>query len=236
MPNPVKIPARVRHVTRHTDRVASYVFEPLGRVPRFQPGQFLHLALDEYRIGYAWPDSRVFSIASSPTERKETLAITVSAKGRFTGQMLDRLETGSSCWLKLPYGDFTFGNHEHITLIAGGVGITPFVSLLKNMLEQKSDRAVTLFYGVRQPELYLFSDLLADCERELNHFRCVLYCEDGSTVGRSGRINIQEIFHETEAETIYYLSGPLPMVRTFEKALAAFKVPPQRIRIDDWGI
>ena len=236
MANPVKIPARVRRVTRHSEKVASFEFEPLGRVPRFQPGQFLHLALDEYRMGSPWPDSRVFSIASAPSERKETLAITVSAKGPFTERILDELGEGEGCWLKLPYGDFTFGHHEHLTLIAGGVGITPYVSLLKTLLEQRSNQAVTLYYGFRQSELFLFSDLIHACDAQLEHFQTVIYCEETYPAAHYGRLDIEEIVREVHSDTIYYLSGPLKMIRAFEKMLLELNVSSAQIKIDDWGL
>ena len=125
MASPAKIKATVAEVVKHNDSVASYRFAPQGRVPKFHAGQFLHIALDEYSPEAAWPESRVFSIASSPSARHEELAVTISVKGRFTERIFKTLEKGSECWLKLPYGEFLFPPDRHLVLIAGGVGITP---------------------------------------------------------------------------------------------------------------
>jgi ferredoxin-NADP reductase len=61
-----KIPCMVRDIADHGERVYTVVLEPSSAVPRFKPGQFLHLALDPYDGSGFWPESRVFSIASSP--------------------------------------------------------------------------------------------------------------------------------------------------------------------------
>jgi len=144
MASPVKIKAVVSEAVHHTGSVASYRFAPQGRVPKFHAGQFLHLALDDYHPDAPWPESRVFSIASSPAKRQEELSVTLSVKGRFTERIIQTLEKGSECWLKLPYGEFLFPPDRHLTLVAGGVGITPYLSLMQQMLEEKSEQAKSI--------------------------------------------------------------------------------------------
>lgn len=183
MATPVKIRATVRQVVRHGDSVASYRFTPHGRVPKFHAGQFMHLALDSYSPDRPWPESRVFSIASPTSERATELAVTIAVKGGYTRRILDTLEEGSECWLKLPYGEFLFPSDRPLTLVAGGVGITPFLSLLGRLLEEKSVQPVQLFYGVRSAPLYLFGDLIGRCRAALPGFTEDVYCEDGSLPG-----------------------------------------------------
>ncbi|NLX26357.1 MAG: FAD-dependent oxidoreductase [Lentisphaerae bacterium] len=234
MANPVKIRATVKSVIKHTDSVASYVFEPQGRVPKFHAGQFLHIALDEYHPDAPWPESRVFSIASSPAERHEELAVTISVKGRFTERIFQTLEKGSECWLKLPYGEFLFPPDRHLVLVAGGVGITPYLSLLKQMLEEKSDQAITLCYGVRLAEHYLFSELIERCEAELPNFEKTVWCEDGSVPGEKGILDIDAIYATAPTGSLFYLSGPPAMIEVFKKRLLDLGVASECIRVDDW--
>jgi len=234
MSTPVKIKAAVAAVVKHTASVVSYRLVPQGRVPKFHAGQFLHLALDEYYPDRQWPESRVFSIASSPSERTQQLAVTISVKGRFTQRIFDTLETGSECWLKLPYGEFLFPTDRHLILIAGGVGITPFLALLKQMLEEKSEQAVTLCYGVRSATYYLFGDLLSRCEAELPAFAKKVYCEDGSVPGNKGLLDIAAIHAAAPEGALFYLSGPPAMISTFKSRLRDLGVEGERIRVDDW--
>jgi len=234
MANPVKIRAVVDEVVKHTDSVVSYRFLPQGRVPKFHAGQFLHIALDEYHPDAQWPDSRVFSIASAPSQRREELAVTISVKGKFTERIFQTLEKGSECWLKLPYGDFLFPPDRHLVLIAGGVGITPYLSLLKQMLEEKSDQAVTLCYGVRSAEHYLFGDLLKRCEAELPNFVKKVWCEDGSVFGEKGILNIEAIHSAVLDGAFFYLSGPPGMISSFKQKLLDLSIENECILIDDW--
>ena len=234
MATPVKIKAVVENVVKHTGSVVSYRFVPQGRVPKFHAGQFLHLALDEYSPDRQWPESRVFSIASSPSERTRELAVTLSVKGRFTERIFNTLEKGSECWLKLPYGEFLFPPNRQLILIAGGVGITPYLSLLKQMLEEKSGQAVTLCYGVRSAEHYLFGELLSRCAAELPNFGMTVYCEDGSMPGQRGVLDIGAIHAAAPEGSLFYLSGPPAMISAFKNRLRELGVESDRIRVDDW--
>ena len=234
MATPVKVNALVTRVVKHTPSVVSYQFEPQGRVPKFHPGQFLHLALDTYSPDRPWPESRVFSIASCPSERTQRLDVTISVKGRYTRRIYETLAEGAECWLKLPYGEFLFPPDRPLVLIAGGVGITPFLSLLKKMLEEKSAQSVSLCYGVRSAAYYLFGDLLSCCEAELPNFRKTVTCEDGSVPGNRGILDIEAIHAAAPQNALFYLSGPPAMIQRFKVRLLELGVENECIRVDDW--
>jgi len=234
MATPVKIRATVRQVIKHTDSVVSYRLTPHGRVPKFHAGQFLHLALDPYSPDRPWPESRVFSIASPTAERATELAVTIAVKGRYTRRIFDTLAEGSECWLKLPYGEFLFPADKPLVLIAGGVGITPFLSLFGRLLAEKSDQPVKLFYGVRSAPLYLFGELLNRCEAELSAFSKTVYCEDGSATGRRGILDIDAIHASAPANALFFLSGPPAMIAAFRTRLRELNIAENRVRIDDW--
>ena len=119
---------------------------------KYFPGQFLHLAIDEDYDGIGqWPESRCFSMQSSPEEK--TLRITYAVKGSFTQQMKHSLMLGSEIWLKLPYGDLFSQKHnkENTVFIAGGTGVTPFLSLFthKSFSEYTNPR---IYLGFRSTE------------------------------------------------------------------------------------
>jgi ferredoxin-NADP reductase len=120
---------------------------------KFAPGAFLHLALDEYDPSGAWPESRCFSIQTSPEE--ENIKITYAVKGRFTQRMEKELFVGKSVWLKLPFGDLFTQEHskENAVFVAGGTGITPFLSLFtdKSCAEYLNP---SLYLGFRNRDLH----------------------------------------------------------------------------------
>jgi len=124
-----KIRCKVERVTDHGEHVYTVELAPSALVPRFKPGQFLHLALDAYEPGGFWPESRVFSIASSPRDR-DRLVITYAVKGAFTARMERELAPGVNVWVKLPYGEFVVDPSRDAVLFAGGPGVTAFTAFL----------------------------------------------------------------------------------------------------------
>jgi ferredoxin-NADP reductase len=181
MPNPVRMRAEITSVGMHGAGVYSVTLRPERRVPGFKPGQFLHLALDEFdpSIGY-WPESRVFSIASGTGDPE--LAIAYSVKGAFTRRMADTLVVGRRVWIKLPYGHFIVDSlvtqgHDAV-LVAGGTGISPFVPYLTALCRGSvAQRAVALWYGVRTPELVLFAPAIASFLRSSPFCSATIFIE-----------------------------------------------------------
>ena len=241
MPTPVKLPAEVKNLIHHADGVKSFIVKPLKPCPNFKPGQFLHLAMDEYEPSFHWPESRVFSIANSPT-RRDKLRITFSVKGKFTERMYSDVKTGDVLWLKLPYGSFSFPDIEsEIVLIAGGTGITPFVSFLEYAIDKKTNTKISLYYGVKSPEYLIFDSLLNECKSALKYFKCHIFFE--TNVNRNtfdiiskGMLSIQTILYDTNVDgnAIYYISGPQQMILSFMKKLMKAGILENKIIIDAW--
>lgn len=207
-------------------------FKPLDSKYKYNPGQFLHLALDtEYDGSGQWPESRCFSMQSNPDE--ETIRITYAVNGRFTKQMEQQLQVGSEVWLKLPYGDLFSQPHNKVNtvFIAGGTGITPFLSLFthKSFKEYINPR---IYLGFRSEKHNIYeSELNFEKLRESSVQLCdpLIFFEDSA-----GQINIRYIFHENGPESDYFISGPPAMIRSFKNYLIGADVPVGRIKTDDW--
>src|SRR5688572_20412095 len=140
-----KLACVVERIVDHGGQVYTITLRPERPVPRFRAGQFVHLALDPYDPSGFWPESRVFSIASSPAER-DTVRITYAVHGRFTARMERDLIEGREVWIKMPYGDFVVDTRTDVALFAGGTGITAFTAFLDG-LTQAAQRPVMLAYG-----------------------------------------------------------------------------------------
>jgi ferredoxin-NADP reductase len=224
-----KIPCVVRAVTDHGERVYTVELEPSMAVPSFRPGQFLHLALDRHESGGFWPESRVFSIASSPRE-SDRLAITYAVKGAFTARMERELAKGVAVWAKLPYGEFVVDSASDAVLFAGGTGVTAFTAFLQSLTPEQAPR-VLLFYGARKPNLFVYAPLAEARAREVPSLSCSLVCEE-----TDGRLQVDAAWPAIEAlhEPVFYLSGPPPMLMALTAQLRGRGVPPAAIRTDAW--
>lgn len=248
MANPIRIKALVKSVVAHGEGVYSVTMAPEGRIPRFNPGQFLHLTVDEFdpSSGY-WPESRVFSIASP--SGSDSILIVYSVKGSYTRKMESVLAPGKEVWLKLPYGDFTVERNvrkgQDLVLVAGGTGITPFVPYLEGLAAGgDAPGAISLYYGVRIYSLMLFSALVARCIENHPTFEAILFVENGGMEEPrlpfarkvSGRLSIDAIYDETRGlnDPAYFLSGPQAMISSFRSRLADRGVALDNIKIDEW--
>ena len=246
MAQPIRFPATVEEVTRHSPDVASYRLRASKRLPRFRPGQFIHLTLEPFDPASFWPESRVFSVANSVADRR-TAELTISRQGHYTGRILDELMEGDEVWGKGPYGEFTVesgAGYDHAVFIAGGTGVTPFCAFMDSAVnrDELPVSSAMLYYGAQTPELLIYRDLAARCAKTFEGFQTQCYAEDlaggvSDTILRPGRIDVDEIMADCSnpARTAFYLSGPKPMIDAFQNALQAkFGLSAEQVLIDAW--
>lgn len=240
-----KLICTVEKIVDHGERVYTLDLEPERALPRFYPGQFLHLALDDYDPSGFWPESRVFSIASSPSHR-QNLRISYSVRGRFTARMEKELHKGQRIWIKLPYGEFIIDGKSDIVLIAGGTGITAFTAFLDG-LKPGFRHTVYLAYGARSRDLLIYRALLEQRAKEISQLRIshfVEQYENSSCAFTSmtennefiGRISLPVLLQKVRNpfETVFYISGPPLMLKSFSQELCDAGIKPESIRIDAW--
>lgn len=221
----------IKSISNPFSGIYTLEFQSLGSKYKYLPGQFLHLALDaEYDGVGQWPESRCFSMQSNPTD--ETIKITYAVKGAFTKQMEETLKPGSEVWLKLPYGDLfqQLHNKTNTVFIAGGTGITPFLSLFTHeSFNEYINPKIYLGFRTKAYNIYQ-SDLERSCNssRSLSGF-VKLYYED-----EAGMLDITQIFDENDIESNYFISGPPVMIKTFKHTLITKGVPAGNVLTDDW--
>lgn len=204
--------------------IYTLVLSSLGKPYKFFPGQFLHLSIDaEYDGIGQWPDSRCFSIQSSPDDT--SIKITYSAKGSYTQKMEKLLKIDSKVWLKLPYGNLFTQPHlkENCVFIAGGTGITPFLSLFNHSSFNEYTNPF-IYLGFKSSDFNIY-------QNELEHLK------DKTTIffeNEVGQIDIKKIFETHGTNSCYFLSGPPEMIKSFKTYLLEQKVSETNLLTDDW--
>ena len=223
-----KYPAQIVSITNTISDVYTLEFRSTGKPFKYDPGQFLHLALDEYDPAGQWPDSRCFSMQSSPKE--ELIRITYAVKGKFTTRMQRELKTGSEVTLKLPYGDLFTQPHNktNTTFIAGGTGITPFLSLFNHTSFSIYEKPV-LFAGFRNQSLNLYERELKLAQQINPDFSFIPVYQD-----EKGILDITTVYNQSDSLSSFFISGPPLMIKFFKQYLIENGVNSDRIHTDDW--
>jgi ferredoxin-NADP reductase len=226
-----KYRAEIVSTTSVIEGVHTLEIRSLDKPFKYAPGQFLHLAIDAYDPSGQWPESRCFSMQSSPDE--ELIKITYAVKGRFTRRMQQEMKPGSQVTLKLPYGDLFTQPHNRTktVFIAGGTGITPFLSLFthESFIEYHNP---SIYLGFRSKHYNIY-------EHELNIAKLStssggagdlhIYYQD-----EDGQIDIKSILAATGINSDYFISGPPSMIKAFKKYLIDHGVSHTQIKTDDW--
>jgi len=215
-----------------------FIFEPNHKL-HFIAGQYL-----EYVLPHEKPDDRgmrrYFTIASSPTELELKLGIRMAPsqiKSSSFKEDLLSLTPGSTLTASRLAGDFTLpsGAEQKLVFIAGGIGITPFRSMIKFLLDSNMKRDITLFYANKTKEDIAYSDIWARAEREMG-LKLIHVLSEGSGDWQGERGFITEAmvkkYVNSYHDARYYISGPSAMVEAYKKLLIGMGVSRHNIVTD----
>jgi predicted ferric reductase len=220
-------PYRVAEVRAERGDTTTLVMAPDGHPGfGFRPGQFGWLTLwsSPFKI-----TGHPFSFSSSAAAPGGRVEMTIRNLGDFTSA-IPRVPVGQRIYLDGPYGAFTIGNPADMhVLIAGGVGITPMMSMIRTLADRGDPRPVILLYGSKDWESITFREELEAAQARLNltvvH---VLSDPPPGWTGEQGRITA-EVFRRhlppPYAEHEYFICGPGPMMDAIENALGELHVP-----------
>jgi len=223
-----KYKAEITQIINHEEGVYTLEMKSLGRGFKYTPGQFLHIALDEYDPSESWPESRCFSMQTSPGS--SVLKITYAVKGTFTQQMGKYLQVGSQVQLKMPYGDLFDQQHEkeHTVFIAGGTGVTPFLSLFNDACFAEYTNPV-LHLGLRTEKHNFYKQELEKALQINTSLEIKSIVQEND-----GVLNIENILAESDKNTSFFISGPPVMIKNFKSYLVENGIAESQVLTDDW--
>ena len=216
--------------------VDSYDF--IFRSPRklaFQAGQYL-----EWTLGLDRSDNRgnrrYFTVASSPTEKSVRLGVRFYPLSSAFKRALGRMKPGAKIHASQLAGDFTLPSDPSIKIafLAGGIGITPFRSMLQYLVDRKEARPITVLYGTERQENIAYRDVLGSARRELG-IRTYHAVANGAVRGQySGYIDasLVRLTMPDYLERTFYISGPQAMVKALRQKLLAMGVSRSKIKVD----
>lgn len=185
------------------------------------PGQFVIFSFHSKHISR---EPHPFTLSSTPT-RPQCLQITVRASGDWT-RNIGRIAEGDRVHVQGPFGRFShFFNDpdREMVMIAGGIGITPMLSMLRYLSDRQDHRAITLIWSNRTRDDMVHSEDLDDLAAKLTGLRLLLIftqkAEAGSPFGRLNSEKLTEMLSACSRQSAVFLCGPVQMMRQLSRDL-----------------
>ncbi len=223
-----------------TPNSSDFIFASNRRLA-FAPGQYMEWTLDHHD-----PDvrgnRRYFTLASSPTEPDLRLGVRFvdpSSSSSYKQALLE-MQPGDEIMAGQLTGDFTLPRDrtQPLVFIAGGIGVTPYRSMIKYLLDTHQPRPITLFYGALNVNSFAYKDVFEQAERELG-IRTIYVAEKRENmpagwVGLVGLIRPEMIqtYAPDYKQSIFYISGPQVMVNSVNAMLHKMGIPAHQIKRD----
>lgn len=223
------------HSTAEADNIRTFYFKP-ARPVQYTAGQYTELHLPHKK-----PDKRGtkrwFTLSSPPGEA--FLTITTKYAGDDTSSSFKKtlfgLESGTEVDMAEPMGDFVLPKlvQTPLVFVAGGIGLTPFHSMLEWLYETMEERPIKFLYGVRSEDEIIFQDTF---QRTGVEPTIVVSEPSDAWGGERGRITAELILglEKPSDDTLVYVSGPEPMVQALAKDLRKAGLDKRQIVTDEF--
>ena len=209
-----------------------------GFLPPFLAGQYINLFVETGGIR----TSRPYSIASSPTQigHYEIMVRRVE-DGFVSNYLLDELKPGNKLMSSSPSGNFHYNPLFHgdkLAFIAGGSGITPFMSIIRELADKNLGRRLHLFYGSRVEDDVIYKNELDRITAIHRNFTWDLVISEPAPYfnGLQGFINAALIKERLEGlDCTFYVCGPEAMYNFCLPELTKLSIPARKIRVEVMG-
>jgi ferredoxin-NADP reductase/Na+-translocating ferredoxin:NAD+ oxidoreductase RnfD subunit len=233
-----RVALKLKRKSKISSNVVDFVFKPSQRLV-FKPGQYM-----EFTLAHPQPDSRgnrrFFTLSSSPAEENLHLGVRFYPSSSSFKKSLYKIDGRTNIIAGQIAGDFTLPQdpEQKLVFIAGGIGITPFRSMLKYLLDMNQRRDIVLLYANGAADEIAYKDILSVAQAKLGikvyytltNMQAIPRNWPG-LVGRIDEYMIQRAIPDYKERT-YYISGPPDMVRRCEHLLKNMRVKSNQIKKD----
>jgi len=220
------------------DNIITLKFKPKNhKLFNYKPGQFLYVKLYNKEIP---KDEHPFTISSSPTEL-DSVSVTVKQLGDFTNSLV-KAKVGDKAYVDGSFGSFThldLPKDNKMCFIAGGIGITPFLSMLRYLNIKEKDRQVILLWGVRDSSELICNEELASIESNMKNLTIIpVLSSDKSYNGEQGFVDAARVKRllNNDFDYDFFICGPPIMLEKVVGDLKSFNIDPHKIHFERFSI
>ncbi len=224
-----------------TDDVLELEFRSKDKkIFKYNAGQYVFIKFIKSKLP---KESHPFSITSDYSNNKESFSLMVKKSGDYTNK-LNLLNINDIALVEGPYGNF-FDEESKVSkvpfvMLAGGIGITPILSIIRNEINNKSDREIVLVWGLTAlKEIFLLDELEEMKKINKNFNYKIILSRDKSDKYDHGRIN-EEFLEKIKVDKLYdeatfFICGPSPMMDSMKTILKKNNVKNNKIKIEEFS-
>lgn len=229
---------KLKEKIRSGSDIYDFVFKSDKKII-FRPGQYLEWTLAKFHSD-SRGNRRYFTIASSPTENDIHLGVKLYNPSSSFKKSLLKMERGDVIVASNIAGDFILPSNQNkkLVFIAGGIGITPFRSMVQYLIDKEEKRSIVIIYSNKVVSEIVYKETFDNAERELG-IKTIYTLTDRKNIpqdwdGAMGHINSDLIAKEISDYKMrtFYVSGPRAMVVECKKTLTDMGIKENKIKVD----
>jgi len=219
----------IEKIIKLNNSITEITFKNVGKGINYLPGQFLFASFIQNGVS---KESHPFSITSAPEE--ENLKIAVKSLGDYTKDLNSKLVVGSQVFIEGPFGKFTYSNYKNKKQlwVAGGIGVTPFVSMAKNLIKNQ-DYQIVFFYCVRNIKEAVYKNVFEFIQSKLpNSFKLQMVYSD-----ETGRADADQILAlvQDSADRDIFICAPVLMIKGLRQGFIQKGINKSKIHSEEFS-
>jgi nitric oxide dioxygenase len=242
-------PFKVVKKVKESDEITSFYLSPAegSNVPLHKPGQYLSIKLFIDELGFY--QTRQYSISSAPNKEYYRISVkrekgtNIDEQGLISNQLHLSVQENDVVDISAPAGNFILPENADspVMFLSGGVGLTPFISMLSDLVNNKHQQPITWIHGCRSKEVHAFKDELDGLNKKSANFSQHTFYENAATEDlengiQQGYMDLNQLktvqHHEN---TQYYLCGPSGFIKKQHQDLVAAGVDKEAIHFEEFG-
>ena len=228
-----KLLLKLKNVIQLSDDTFDFIFSPDEKL-NFKPGQYLEWTLDRGNAD-SRGNRRYFTISSSPTEKNIAMGVKFYPKSSTFKRHLLEMNQDDVLVASQLAGDFVLPRNvnKKLVFIAGGIGITPFRSMIKYLVDTKQKRDIVLFYSNKTATDIVYEEIFDAAKLQFG-MKTLYNLTDRNSSGYTGQVTDKMIKSEVPdyLDRYFYISGPRSMVLSFMNTLEKLNVKKSHIKTD----
>ncbi|MBR9868386.1 MAG: NO-inducible flavohemoprotein [Oceanospirillales bacterium] len=240
----------VNRIVDESDEIRSIYLSPVDgkTLPEFLPGQFISVKI----VNPDWEHEEIRQYSLSDRHTAEGYRISVKREpspaadipeGRVSNYLHTQIRVGSRLAIHMPGGDLVLQqNKRPVVLISGGVGITPMLSMLNEMLFSRDSRKIVWLHGTRNRRSHAFAEHIGCLKRDYPQLTASTFYDELSGGAREdidydhqGYITADWLEHYCPENAEYYFCGPLPFMKAIYQHLKNRDIEDERLHYEVFG-